>query len=221
MLDDTNPTPDEETVPYSNQNEEEWLKALKAMDNAAWDALLRHHAGELRQSIAKLLRKYNLSEHWADDIEQEVWRTAIKKIGEFEYTAEGKFYGWLYQIAHNHIRNQRRKLKDDNASFDAISDESEETGLTLDFFLYANGLFEDSAEEMANLREELAALDGALMKLKPRDCEIVVRRLILQETPREIAEHFDMKPSTISMILFRAKEYIRVQMMAGNIRRQQ
>lgn len=210
-----------DTVPYIDHDEAQWVEQLKAMDNTAWDDLLRHHSGDLRQSVVRLLHKYHLPAHWCDDVEQEIWRTAVRRIGDFVWEGEGKLYGWLYSIALNHIRNLSRKKGRYNESFDEVDANADETGLTLDFYLYANGITTESAESRAEMREMLAALDGAMHKMKPRDREILTRRLILQQTPREIAAIYGLKPATVSMILFRGKEFIRVQMTAADFRRQE
>lgn len=198
-------------IPVDRQ---EWVNQLKVWDNQAWEILLRHHARDLRRDITISLRKRQLSTDWVEDIQQETWMTVVKEIDRFDWQGEDKFYNWLRSIARHHVQTLNHKVKHNAISFDEIDDNEVEKGLSLDLFMYVHGLVEDSPENEVALRESMAALDAALQRLKPREREIVMRRLIWRETPREMAADYGVKPESISMILARAKDTIQVHMAA-------
>jgi RNA polymerase sigma factor (sigma-70 family) len=193
---------------------QEWVNQLKVWDNRAWEILLHHHARDLRRDITISLRKRQLSTDWVDDIQQETWMTVVKEIDKFDWQGEGKFYNWLRSIARHHIQTLNHKVKHNAISFDEIDDNEVEKGLSLDLFMYVHGLVEDSPENEVAMRESMAALDTALQRLKPREREIVMRRLIWRETPKQMAADYGVKPESISMILARAKDTIQVHMAA-------
>lgn len=92
-----------ETRAMSGNFQTQWVDRIKRLDEDAWDVMLRNHAGDLRRDIAISLRKRGLSEELVDDIEQETWLTAVRKIAEFVWVDEDKFYRWLRAISLNHI----------------------------------------------------------------------------------------------------------------------
>jgi RNA polymerase sigma factor (sigma-70 family) len=103
--------------------------------------------------------------------------------------------------------NLQRKTKN-NISLDAFDDDLAGNDLTLDLFLYAHGLIGESIENQIVLDENLRILDKALRELKPRDREIILRRLVNGETPAQMAGDYGVKPETISIVLVRAKNAI-------------
>ncbi len=193
---------------------QEWVNQLKVWDNRAWEILLQHHARDLRRDITISLRKRQLSTDWVEDIQQETWMTVVKEIDKFDWQGEDKFYNWLRSIARHHIQTLNHKVKHNAISFDEIEDNAVENGLSLDLFMYVHGLVGESPENEVAMRESMVALDAALQRLKPREREIVMRRLIWRETPKEMAADYGVKPESISMILARAKDTIQVHMAA-------
>jgi RNA polymerase sigma factor (sigma-70 family) len=185
---------------------EQWVERLKELDSEAWDFLLRRYGNELRQDILKSLRRRGLSAALVDDIEQETWLTAVRRIDEFVWESENKFYRWLRVISLNHIHTYRRMLYRETSIEDFQCDED------LDYCLGMWGLHHDSPEETVVLHEQLSALDRALRILKPHEREMVVRWL-MGEPPRELARVYQMKPRSVSMLLLRAKGKIEAQLM--------
>ncbi|NJL54235.1 hypothetical protein HC928_02965 [bacterium] len=111
-------------VPYSNaQNTsqtmpgiplegEGLLVALQAGNTQSWDTLMRQHTRDLRVHIGHSLRKWGLPPEWVDDVEQDTWITAVKKITDFTWQGDDKLYNWLRTIAFQHVRTLHRKWKD-------------------------------------------------------------------------------------------------------------
>ena len=199
-----------DTAPMESMNGNEWIILLKELNSNAWDLLIDRFGMDLRGDIKASLRVRGLSDDAVDDIEQQVWVTAIEQIGDFEWQGEDKLYHWLRSIAAWHVKTLRRKSKD-ATSLDEIDDRPE-SALALDFFLYINGMVENSPELEAEMMDDLRMLSGAMKNLSERDQEILLRRLVWRETPRDMAADYGVEAATISTILVRAKEAIRSQL---------
>lgn len=183
-----------------------WLTLLKEMHEPTWDDLVTNYAADLRHDIGASLRKRGLSPDLVEDVEQETWRIAVQKIGEFNADTIDKLYNWLRVIALNRIRMMKRQQKDSDIYLDEISENEFEGGVSLDHFLFVHDLSDDSPESIMLVKERLGALEVALQELSPRDREIVLRRWLWGEAPRELALDYYLSPRTISMILLRAKQ---------------
>jgi RNA polymerase sigma factor (sigma-70 family) len=192
------------------------LAQLQQYDGHSWNVLLQLYASRLRQDILQSLKRRDLPLDIADDIEQETWLTAIRLIKNVVWENEEMFYHWFRCIATNHIRNVERELRKTYVSLQSIDDESDDSGLSLDLFMYVNGLIEDSPENRVALEETLSILDSALKMLKPREREILLRRIVNGETPQQMASYYGVKPQTISVILVRAKNAVLAHIVAMN-----
>ncbi len=202
-----------DTAPMDTMNGAEWIALLRDLNSKAWDVLIDRFGADLRQDIKASLRSKGLSEALFEDIEQQVWVTAIEQFGDFEWQGEDKLYHWLRSIASWHVKTLRRKSKE-STSLDEMDDRAE-NAFALDFFLYINGMVQDSPEIEAELKDDLRLLSGAMQNLTKRDQEILLRRLVLRETPRDMAADYGVEAATISTILVRAKETIRSQLPPG------
>ncbi len=184
-------------------NDQDWLALLKAMNERAWDDLLRHFGDDLQRDIRASVNKFRLPLDVADDVEQETWRTAIQKIDEFHAEEIVKLYHWLRVIAYNKVRMLHRKRHWE--SFDEM--DTDDTGVSLDWFLYTNDLAGKGPEGDVLSKERMKALESALREmLTPRDREIFLRRVVNGETPRHLAEVYNLEARSISQILYRAKQ---------------
>jgi|SRR5688572_22430087 len=189
--------------------EKDFFLLLQQHDADSWDLVLSIYAPQLRRDIQSSLTRRNLGVEWLDDLEQETWLTVVRQIGNFVWESETKFYHWFRSIATFHVRNLERKLRHPYVSLEEIDQDVDATGLSLDFFLYTHGLIEDSAEARVALRESVEILTHAMQSLKPREREILLRRLLYNESIQILATEYEVKPETISVMLVRAKQSIR------------
>ncbi len=78
-------------------------------DSNAFSALVQMHQSKIRAYLVRLCKNYDL----ADDLAQETFLTAFRKLGSFQ--GAGSFSGWLFAIAHNgflqHLRKTRRRIE--------------------------------------------------------------------------------------------------------------
>jgi RNA polymerase sigma factor (sigma-70 family) len=190
----------------------DWLEHLKAMDEDAWDELLTLYASDLHEDILASLNKRGLPTRHADDIQQQTWVTVIQRIEEFDCLNGYDFYNWVRVISLNHIRNFSRK-KRAATSLDAIDDQSEETGVTLDSVLYLNASYkEDNPETQIVLSEQIAAIVNVIDMFKTYQKEIFIRCVLLGEKPAYVSKDFDqLKPRSISQLLTRMKKVVRAE----------
>lgn len=194
------------TAAASSLREYRWLARLKSLNETAWDDLIKRYGTDLRRDIAASMRKRGMVEDQVEDVEQETWRVAIQKIHEFDCDGLDKLYHWLRVIALNRVRMLKRKEKENQVSFEEIEAGEQQGGISLDYFLYLNDLMEGTPEEHFLLREQLVEVDRALTMLKPRDREILLRRMLEGESPGDLAEDYGLAPRSISMILLRSKQ---------------
>jgi RNA polymerase sigma factor (sigma-70 family) len=185
---------------------EAWLMRLKSYNEEAWNQLFEDYASELNLGIIKSLRKLDLPLDRTDDIAQETWNTVIEQIHDFKWQGENKLYHWMRSISVNHVRTLRRKIHQEEPSFEEIETWfNGESGL--DIFQYLYGLIEESPETIILRDERIQLFNLALQQLKPRDQEILTRRMY-GETPAQIAPFYGIKPSSVSMVLVRVKTII-------------
>jgi RNA polymerase sigma factor (sigma-70 family) len=187
-----------------------FFEHLQQHDADSWDALLNLYAPQLRRDIARSLNKRNLPLEWAEDVEQDTWLTAVKQIGNFVWESDNKLYNWFRSIATYHIKNLERKLHNRFVSLEEIDSDADDSGLSLDFFMYMHGLINEGPETQFALRESLEILDKAMQMLKSREREILLKRLLYKESVQQMAQEYGVKPETISVILVRAKHSIQV-----------
>jgi RNA polymerase sigma factor (sigma-70 family) len=202
------------TTPALTLDNPEFILLLKAKNNDAWDLVIDRYAKTLHNDVLQSLTKRGLRTDHAGDIEQQIWVSALVKIDTFVWQDKDKFYHWLRSIATQHVLTLAHRMKRSSVSLDEMEDVME--GVLLDIILYRNGLIEDKPEDRLTLYESLSLLDDALHELNPRMREIVVRRYLLNETPRDMAVVYNVKPETISIILNRAKKILRSYLESNN-----
>lgn len=188
-------------------SEKRIVDKLKRMDSRMWEHIFENYTATLTYDVSNSLRKRDLPIEFADDILQETWLTAVEKIQDFHCDGDGKFYNWLRVIALNHVRNYWRKNRQ-NISFEAI-DETQSPN-ALDYFLQTEGLAVNDVENQAAVHDQLIQLDKLLCELSSRDREIVLRRLVMDEKPEELALRYpDLKVQSISQLICRVRKNLR------------
>lgn len=191
-------------------SEKKIVDKLKRMDSRMWEHIFENYTATLDYDISNSLRKRDLPVEYAEDILQETWLTAVEKIHEFHCEGDGKLYNWLRVIALNHVRNYWRKNRQ-NVSFDAIDETTSPNAL--DYFLQNEGLAVNNVEDQVFLRQQLLQLEKLLSELNPRDRDIVLRRLMLDEKPEELVLRYpNLKVQSISQLICRVRKNLRHRM---------
>ena len=93
--------------PSSGATSRSLLDRVKADDGAAWETLV----GLYGPVVYRWVKRWDVSEHEAADVFQDVFHSLAKNIGEFRKENAGDtFRGWLHRITDNKVRDHLRKL---------------------------------------------------------------------------------------------------------------
>lgn len=212
-------TNDAETA-SSLSDEARVVEQLQQMDSEAWRKVVTLYAADLRWDITTSLKKRNLSPQAAEDIEQQTWLTAVQKINSFTLQGSGKLYHWLRVIALNHVRTFSKQSE--TVPIDAFETSEGDSDAALDRFLYAIRSTDNTIEDEVELRQQLSQLDHVLRHLTPRDRELILRRLVWEETPMQLAQDYpSLTARSISQTLLRAKKVILAFLSASDSEQQE
>jgi RNA polymerase sigma-70 factor, ECF subfamily len=179
-----------------NSKLEEALDVARAQmgDDAAFVRLVRRYHSRLLYYVAKMLLRKDL----AEDVMQEVWVIAWRRIGRLR--AREAFAVWLYRIAHTEtarlIRKESRYVELPENFAETTEDVKEEWG--------------DASEE------ELVRLNEALERISPPLREAVTLRFLEGMDYEAIAQVTDVPVGTVRSRLHYAKQTLRREMEANH-----
>lgn len=160
--------------------------AVLAGDEAAWRAWYDAHAQNLRRYV--LWRCGSIAD-LADDVLQDTWLTAVRRIGEFQPKVSG-FRQWINGIAAFTLKNHLRKLKRTSIRREAL----------LEVPAISNSLAdEDRAWRTAQALAELPPRYERALRLKYLDGLSV----------NDIACDWRESPKAVESVLTRAREQFR------------
>jgi len=115
----------------------------------------------------------------AEDIFQDTFIKIIRSLKKGIYKDEGRFYSWATRIAHNLVIDHYRKQK----NMKMLSNES------CEFDLFNNANLSDKTIEDKIIKEQiLSDLKGIIKELPEEQRSIVIMRLYLNMSFKEIAE---------------------------------
>jgi RNA polymerase sigma-70 factor (ECF subfamily) len=133
---------------------------------------------------------------WADDIVQETWLTAVRRIRRFA-PREGNFLSWLRGIAANVLRNHFRRQKTRKKTIGPICLKGPEGAAhKLDLSPFSAN---EKAEKIAAVLDALADRHEAVLRAKYLDGLSVA----------EIAASWRATPKAVESLLTRARESFR------------
>lgn len=163
--------------------------------NALFASFIRQYQARLRSFI----RGMGVATHAVDDIAQETFLTAYKKLDEFDH--EKDFGNWLYGIARNIMRNELRK----DARQSRIMDEKLSHYLLDEFELEY-----ESSDQTGN---EIAALQECIKELPDKSKTLINKKYSEEwKTPSLIA-HFSMSDTAIRLALMRIRRKLKTCML--------
>ncbi len=168
------------------QDESGPIKAAQRGDLEAFSALVNGHQSMVRAFLAERLP----TSHEADDLAQEVFITAFRRLREF--SLDRPFGPWLRGIAYNHLRNHRRKFR-------ALPiGGNEELQALLDQEL-------DHRSKLAQEAPRVEALRRCLDELEASSRAMIQARYVDGETVREIEKRTKRGYSALTMQLHRIR----------------
>ncbi len=128
----------------------------------------------------------------ADDVVQETWLTAVRRIGEFD-PDRGSFIGWLRGIAANVLRNQLRS--------DALRNGRRES-------LHESAVVRDEPDDDA-ADDRSTRIAAAFTALAPRYEAVLRAKYLDEQSVAEIAAAWNETPKAIESLLTRARQAFR------------
>jgi RNA polymerase sigma-70 factor, ECF subfamily len=173
----------------SDADEARWVRAAQDGDANAFASLVERHHRSVRACLVARLH----DPHEAEDLAQEVFVTAYRKLAEFDSTRP--MAPWLRSIALNLVRNHWRKFR-----AQAIGGNTE----------LAELLDERIAAECTAEREPLlhAALHDCLESMDGPARDLLHRRYGEEQSVRELSDHLQRGYSALTMQLHRLREVL-------------
>lgn len=165
------------------------VQAAQAGNHSA----LRHLFEQNRQRIFALAYQYAKNREDAEDILQETFIKAFRRIGTFRVQEDTSFTSWLFRVGINCSIDYLRRHK-------ARRSELGEEALTS---LPATSRGSDPQREQAQ-RELRRRIDRSLAGLSPRQRMIFVLKHDQQFSIREIADQLQCTEGSVKTHLFRA-----------------
>lgn len=168
-----------------SEDKEAWEQSCRG-DLDAFSGIVRRHQGWLRAYLRA--RMADWSE--ADDLAQEVFLTAYRRIHDFR--GEGELEPWLKVIAKNHLRNHIRKRRDECVGG------SEELSRLMD----------REAGGIAIGRPSLEALAECLRRVEGSSQTLLHDRYVEGKSVRDLAAESGRGYSALTMQLHRLRELL-------------
>jgi RNA polymerase sigma-70 factor, ECF subfamily len=155
-------------------------------------------------------RRRGLSESDSEDIEQDVFKTVVLKIREFEKRPGPSFRCWLRRITLNKLGDHFRRTRDQARGvggtdaqncIDQIPEEIDEAGVV--------GDWDDPCDRRLLLRQALRLVSS---EFEPRSWQAVWRVVVEDQRPTDVAAEYGMTPNAVyvakSRILARLREIL-------------
>ena len=174
----------------------ELVAAARAGDDRAFEALFLRYQPRIAAYVAGMVRDHGR----AEDITQEVFMSALRRLRDGDDEREIVFRPWIYEIAKNKCIDSYRRGRDTTElSFDA----HDQIGAAEHGRLAEPGATPDAAVEG---KLDLDNLRGAFGGLSPVHHEILVMREFEGLSYREIGDRLGMSRAAVESTLFRARK---------------
>jgi RNA polymerase sigma-70 factor (ECF subfamily) len=185
------------------------LAQLRAGDEAAFEALVKRHHGEM----LAVARSYVRTRALAEEVVQETWLAVITAIDRFEARASLKT--WIFRILVNTAmtRGTREARTMPFSSLDPGDDggpavDPERFGATGEWHAWPR-LWTALPEDGLLGRETIEVVRRAVEELPPRQGRVIALRDIAGFTAEEVANMLDISPGNQRILLHRARSKVR------------
>ncbi len=184
--------------------EKELIARSRAGDADAFAQLVRRHEDRIYRLARSVCASMPAE---ADDVYQETFLTAFRKLKSFREDAE--LSTWLYRIASNlcFMRHRRRKREPFVALLDRPHDHDHDEGLALGV---ADG--EPTPEEAAGKKELSAAVAAALARLPVEYRLVVALRDVEELSAAQAAKALKLSVPALKSRLHRGRMFLRAEL---------
>jgi RNA polymerase sigma-70 factor, ECF subfamily len=179
----------------------ELVREAQHGNHAAFEELVRHYD----QAVLRLALHLTGSEQDAQDIYQEAFLKAYRKVGSFRF--ECSFYTWIYRIVTNlcldHLRKKQVRKEEAPVAMDPAGEEYDLLDQVADARAAAN-------PERDLMRRELGGkINYALERLTPRERMVFELKHYQGLKLRTVGEMLNTTEETAKNTLFRATQKLR------------
>jgi RNA polymerase sigma-70 factor (ECF subfamily) len=189
------------TEMHEYENEERLVSALKAGDDAAYEYLVRTHAGQL----LAVARRYLSNDEDARDALQDAFLSAFKAIGRFE--GQSRISTWLHRIVINSALMKLRQGKGrEEESIDDLLPKFTEDGTR---YLQRPGTWAEPADAAVQRREIRALVRKYIQELPETYRTVLLLRDIEDLDTEETARFLEISPNAVKIRLHRARLALR------------
>jgi RNA polymerase sigma-70 factor, ECF subfamily len=175
------------------------IERAKAGDREAFSQLVRMHQAVVRAYVSAHVRPAEM----ADDLAQEVFLRAFRRLEAFQLPESGSMRPWLLGIARNLLLEHQRAPARLEARRPADLEE------VLDTRQLDGGL---GISDTMDLERRIAALQGCVDKLGPAAFALVWRHYFERRTLASLAIEEKRQESALRMRLLRIREALRTCM---------
>lgn len=149
------------------------------------ELVIKHQA-----SIRVFIRMLGVEADFVDDVAQEAFLTAYKRIDRFR--KDTNFQKWVRVIVRNIIANERRKtVRRSRILFDSLAKEAE--------FSY------NDKKDTINIDEIFTALQECLKGLTDKQYDIIQKRYFKNEDSTQLSKYLNLSPSSVRKALMKIR----------------
>jgi RNA polymerase sigma-70 factor (ECF subfamily) len=181
------------------------LERVRADDASAWEALV----GLYGPLVYRWLKRWDLPEHEAADVFQDVFGALSKHIAGFQKKNAGDtFRGWLHRITDNKVRDHLRKLGREPGGEGGT--EAQKRLANLPEILPPEG--DDSIAEHENVALLRAAVDLIRGEFETRTWQAFWLTAVETRSPGEVAAELNMSPGAVRVAKSRVLKRLREEL---------
>ena len=188
-----------------DSNTRQLVTFAKNGDELALNQLCSLYAERVKWMVRFRMNKKMRSKVESMDLVQEVLIHALRGLGDFTYENEGDFVRWLSKIAENAFYDNLDKLHAGKRNIrNEVRLDAFKSGRAGRFKRIPLPIDATTPSSIMSKREDLARLEKAIDKLKPKYREVILLAKIEQLSYSQIGEKLGVSAAAVKMLVSRA-----------------
>jgi RNA polymerase sigma-70 factor, ECF subfamily len=186
-------------------------------DSALIDRILRgdRRAGDLfvaryGRLIAAILRRMGLQTQEREDLYQQVfvhlWERNCCRLSQWQARGNGKFSSFLEVVVVRLVYDYYRRIRERGHYMESLDQMRQGGDYTEAPYIAAQT---PDLDHLIACRQEKAAIDRMLLRLSPRDAQVIRRRHYHDQSYREISDALGIRIEQVGIVLMRAERRLR------------